>query len=359
MKVVWTREEDIQHDMYRPYYYDRIAAGLDEQGKPVAWTHRIIGFLDHRARRASPTMRIKNGIDPMRSTARPSCPTAFPTSASSTFAQEPPAIPTASGAASGATHNIFVVESFIDELAAAAKQDPVDYRRALLDKSPRARAVLELAAEQAGWGKPLPPGSGRGIALLARFRQLHRPSRRSVSRRRRATSACSAWSAPSIAARSSTRTRSKAQMESGIIFGLTAALYGEITIKDGRVEQSNFDDYRVLRINEAPPIEVHLVKSAEAPGRHRRAGHVGGNAGGGQRDLRGDRQADSQAADRQRPAQIGVDSIAWFEGPSQQQRSEQVENAKTALSMSELGPARRRAHLGRSLDPSKKYLLSC
>jgi isoquinoline 1-oxidoreductase subunit beta len=180
--------------------------------------------------------------------------------------QEPPGIPTAFWRGVGPTHNIFVVESFIDELAVAAKQDPFEYRRALLDKSPRAKAVLELAAEQAGWGKPLPPRSGRGIALLHAFGETYIAEVAEVSvskegdvRVQRVVCAvdCGTIVNPDTV---------KAQMESGIIFGITAALFGEITIKDGRVEQGNFDDYQMLRINEAPSIDVHLVKSTEAPG---------------------------------------------------------------------------------------------
>jgi isoquinoline 1-oxidoreductase subunit beta len=180
--------------------------------------------------------------------------------------QEPPGIPTAFWRGVGPTHNIFVVESFIDELAVAAKQDPFEYRRALLDKSPRAKAVLELAAERAGWGRPLPTRSGRGISLLRAFGETYiaQVAELSVSnegdvRVQRVVCAvdCGTIVNPDTV---------KAQMESGIIFGITAALFGEITIKNGRVEQGNFDDYRMLRINEAPLIEVHLVKSTEAPG---------------------------------------------------------------------------------------------
>ena len=178
---------------------------------------------------------------------------------------EPPGIPTAFWRGVGPTHNVFVVESFIDELAAAAKQDPVAYRRALLDKSPRAKAVLDLAAEKAGWGEPLAREGGRGVSVQFAFGSyLAQVAEVEVAKDGRFASA--AWSARSIAASSSIPTRCEAQMEGGIIFGITAALYGEITLKNGRVEQSNFDDYRMLRINEAPAIEVHLVNSAEAPG---------------------------------------------------------------------------------------------
>ena len=177
---------------------------------------------------------------------------------------EPPGIPTAFWRGVGATHNVFVVESFIDELAAAAKQDPVAYRQALLGKSPRARAVLELAASKAGWGEPLPAGRGRGVSVqhvfgsyVAQVAEVEVSGSDVKVTRVVAAVDCGTQVNPDGIV---------AQMQSGIIFGASAALYGEITLKDGRVQQTNFGDYRVLRINESPAIEVHLVKSAEAPG---------------------------------------------------------------------------------------------
>jgi isoquinoline 1-oxidoreductase subunit beta len=165
----------------------------------------------------------------------------------------------------GVTHNAFVVEGFIDELAAVAKKDPVEYRRTLLDKAPRARAVLDLAAEKAGWGKPMPAGSGRGIAVVFGFGTYIAPvaeiavGKDGQVRVSRVVCAvdCGQMVNPDTI---------RAQIEGGIIFGITAALYGQITIKDGRVEQTNFDSYQMLRINEAPTVEVHLIDSNEAPG---------------------------------------------------------------------------------------------
>jgi CO/xanthine dehydrogenase Mo-binding subunit len=164
----------------------------------------------------------------------------------------------------GPTHNIFVVESFIDELAAVAKKDPVEYRRALLGKSPRARAVLDLAAEKAGWGRKLPAGGGHGISLgypmgsyVAQVAEVLVSTEGVRVQRVVCVVDCGLTVNPDTV---------KAQMESGIIFGITGVLFGEITLKDGRVEQNNFNDYRMLRINEAPLIEVYLIKSAEAPG---------------------------------------------------------------------------------------------
>jgi len=280
VKVVWTREEDIQHDMYRPYYYDRIAAGLDEHGTPIAWTHRIVGssIMGRVINQLFPkTLRVMRAaglhqlvamvkgldVDAVEGAAEP--PYALPNIRVEYVRQEPPGVPTAFWRGVGPTHNIFVVESFMDELAAAAKRDPVAYRLALLDKSPRARGVLELAAQQAGWGQPLPAGHGRGVSLLHAFGSyIAQVAEVSVSkagdvRVHRVVCAvdCGTIVNPDTV---------KAQMESGIIFGITAALFGEITIKDGRVEQSNFNNYRMLRINEAPLIDVHLVKSTEAPG---------------------------------------------------------------------------------------------
>ena len=164
VKVVWTREEDIQHDIYRPYYCDRMVAGLDEGGMPVAWSHRSAGSSIY-ARWHPPA--FKDGLDPdvLEGAAEPPPPYALPNMLVEYVRQEPPGIPTGFWRGVGPTHNVFVVESFIDELAAAAKKDPVAYRLALLGKSPRAKAVLELAAEKAGWGQPLPEGHGRGVSV--------------------------------------------------------------------------------------------------------------------------------------------------------------------------------------------------
>jgi len=269
VKVVWTREQDIQHDMYRPYFFDRIAAGLDEQGKPIAWKHRITGS-SILARWLPPT--FKDGIDfdtvdgaaeTAGGAAGP--PYALPNILVDYVRQEPPGIPTAFWRSVGPSHNIFVVESFIDELAAAAKKDPVDFRRSLLDRSPRAKAVLELAAKKANWGKPLPSGTARGVSVQTVFgTYMAQVAEVEVSkdgdvRVRRVTCAvdCGIVINPDTV---------RAQVEGAIMFGITAALYGEITLKNGRVEQANFDTYKPLRINEAPAVEVYIVKSGEAPG---------------------------------------------------------------------------------------------
>jgi isoquinoline 1-oxidoreductase subunit beta len=280
VQVIWSREEDIQHDMYRPYYYDRIAAGLDAHGLPIAWTHRVTGssIMSRVVNQLFPkTLRVMRAagvhqlvamvkgldVDAVEGAAEP--PYALPNIRVDYVRQEPPGVPTAFWRGVGPTHSIFVVESFIDELAAAVSRDPFEYRRALLDRSPRAKAVLELAAEHAGWGRPLPAGSGRGIALLHAFGSyIAQVAEVAVSKQgdvrvRRVVCAvdCGTVVNPDIV---------KAQMESGIVFGVTAALWGEITIKNGRVEQHNFHDYRMLRMSETPAVDVHLVRSVEAPG---------------------------------------------------------------------------------------------
>src|SRR5207244_5503088 len=162
-KIVWTREEDVQHDVYRPYYYDRIAAGLDVQGKPTAWTHRLVG-PSILARWAPPAFR--NGLDGDALDGAVHLQYDIPAILVEYVRHEEPVVNTGFWRGVGVTHNTFVIESFIDELALAAKADPFEYRRALLGKSPRARAVLELAAQHAGWGAPLPAGRARGIALM-------------------------------------------------------------------------------------------------------------------------------------------------------------------------------------------------
>jgi isoquinoline 1-oxidoreductase subunit beta len=263
VQVIWTREEDIQQDMYRPYYYDRISAGVDAQGKPLAWSHRITG--SSIVARYNPAW-IKDGVDPDAVDSSAELPYEVGAIHVDWVAQEPPrGIRTAFWRGVGVTRGTFVVESFIDELAAEAKQDALAYRIALLGKNPRAKNVLQIAAQRSGWGGPLPAGQGRGIALcigfgsfIAQVVQVGVESDGTVRPTR-------AWCVVDCGIQVNPDTI-RAQMEGGIVFGLSAALHGEITIKNGRVEQSNFGDYRVLRINETPRIDVHLVKSGEAPG---------------------------------------------------------------------------------------------
>jgi isoquinoline 1-oxidoreductase beta subunit len=262
VKVVWSREEDIQHDMYRPYYYDRLSAGLAADGKPVAWTHRVSGSSVFA--RYVPQL-FKNGLDPDAVEGAAEPPYALPNIHVDYVRVEPPGIPTAFWRGVGPTHNIFVVESFIDELAAAAKQEPVAYRKALLSHNPRALGVLTLATEKAGWGQPLPARRGRGVSVqfafgsyLSQVAEVEVAADGSIRVHRIVCAVdCGLFVNPDTIAQ---------QVEGGAIFGLTAALHGAITLKNGRVEQSNFDTYLPMRIDEVPVIETHLVKSAEAPG---------------------------------------------------------------------------------------------
>jgi isoquinoline 1-oxidoreductase beta subunit len=261
VKVTWTREEDIQHDMYRPYYYDRISAGLDANGKPVAWQHRIVG--SSIIARFAPGF-VKDGVDPDAVEVSADLPYDVPNQLVDYVREEPHAIPTAFWRGVGPTRGTFVVESFIDELAAQANVDPVQYRRDLLGKSPRALNVLNVAAQAAGWGSVMPKGQGRGVSVMHAFNSFFSmvadvTVEQGEVRVNRVVCAvdCGVVVNPNTV---------EAQIQGGVIFAITAALYSEITIERGRVQQNNFTDYRILRINETPTIDVHIVKSGEAPG---------------------------------------------------------------------------------------------
>jgi isoquinoline 1-oxidoreductase beta subunit len=262
VKVVWTREEDIQHDMYRPMFFDRLSAGLDASGKPVAWSNRFAG--SSIIARWLPAA-FNNGLDPDTTEGAIDLVYNFPNLQVEYARVEPPAIGTAFWRSVGPSHNVFVTESFVDELAAAAGQDPVAYRLGLLDKSPRARGVLALAAEKSGWGAKLPARAGRGVSLqnafgsyMALVAEIEIAKSGDVRVRRVICAVdCGIVVNPDTI---------RAQMQSAVVFGITAALHGEITLKGGRVEQANFDTYQMLRIDEAPRIEVHIVPSNEAPG---------------------------------------------------------------------------------------------
>lgn len=266
VKFIWTREEDIQHDMYRPYYVDRLSARLDDKGRPAAWFHRVTGS-SIMARFAPPA--VKDGVDPDAVEGAADLQYAIPAMRVEYVRHEPPGVPTAFWRGVGPTHNVFVVESFIDELAQAARQDPVVFRRALLEKSPRTLGVLNLAAEKAGWGKPLAPIAGRKVgrgistqfafgSYMAQVAEVSVGPDGDVQVHRVvcAVDCGQAVNPDGIIA----------QMEGGIVFGASAALWNEITLANGRVQQSNFGDYRMMRINEAPVVEVHIVNSRDEPG---------------------------------------------------------------------------------------------
>jgi isoquinoline 1-oxidoreductase beta subunit len=261
VKVIWSREDDIQHAQYRPANYHALLAGLDGSGRPVAWTHRIVA-PSIMARLFPQT--IQNGIDGEAVEGGVGVPYAVP-NVHVDYSLTDTGIPVGFWRSVNNSFNAFAVESFIDELAAAAKQDPYEYRRSLLTKSPRDLGVLELAATKAGWGTPAPQGRARGIAVYKSFESFAaQVAEVSVSpagdvRVHRVVCAidCGLHVNPSTI---------EAQMQSGIVYGLTAALKGAITIENGRVMQSNFHDYQMLRLAEMPVVEVYIVPSNEAPG---------------------------------------------------------------------------------------------
>jgi CO/xanthine dehydrogenase Mo-binding subunit len=261
VKVIWSREEDVQHDMYRGAFHDRLSAALDSRGMPLSWSHRITG--PSTMKRYLPAA-YKNGFDHETTEGAAEPPYALPNMLVEYVNHEPP-VPTSFWRGVGPAHNVFVVESFMDELAANAGQDPVAYRSALLAHNSRALAVLRLAAQQSDWGAPLPAAHGRGVSLQYAFgTYLCLVSEVAVDAEgvisvTRVVAAVD----PGIVVNPDTV---KAQITSAVIFGISAALYGEATLKDGRIEQSNFHDVRVLRINEVPVIDTWIVSSTEAPG---------------------------------------------------------------------------------------------
>ena len=261
VKVVWTREEDIRHDIYRPAYRDVLSATLKD-GSIIALKHRVTGSAI-LARWAPPA--FQNGIDGDAVDGAIDLPYDIPNLRIEYVREEPPAVPTGFWRGVGPNNNVFAVESFIDELARRAGIDPVEFRRRMLGGNPRLKAALELAAAKAGWGRPLPHRAGLGVATQVAFGSyIATIAEAEVAaagevRVRRIVSAVDTG----IVVNPDTVV---AQIQGGLIFGLTAALYGEITIERGRVRQSNFHDYRMLRMDQVPAIEVYLIDSDEAPG---------------------------------------------------------------------------------------------
>ena len=271
VKVVWTREEDIQHDVYRPAWHDRFSARL-EGDRIAAWKHIITGS-SVLARWLPPAFVGGKDFDAVDSAV--DMPYDIPNFHVEHVREEPPGVPTGFWRGVGPGHNVFVIESFIDELAHKAGKDPVEFRLGMLDKAPRLKAALKLAAEKSGWGTPLPKGVGRGVAVQPSFASWIATVAEAgvdadgVVKLRRVVCACDAG----IVVNPDTVV---AQLQGGLIFGLTAALFGGITVEKGRVQQSNFHDYRMLRIDETPPIEVHIIPSGEAPGGIGECGAVAG-----------------------------------------------------------------------------------
>jgi isoquinoline 1-oxidoreductase beta subunit len=271
VKVVWTREEDIRHDIYRPVYRDVISASLSN-GKIVGWKYRVAGSAI--LARWLPAA-FTNGIDFDAVDSAVDIPYDIPNLHVEFVRAEPPAVPTGFWRGVGPNNNVFAIECFMDELARKAGMDPIAFRLGMLRKNPRLKAALELAAERSDWGKPLPVRVGRGVCVQPSFASFiatvveAEVDEHGEVRLRRVTSAVDTG----IAVNPDTIV---AQLQGGLIFGLTAALFGEITIEKGRVQQSNFHDYRMLRIDEVPRIDVHVIKSGADPGG---IGETGANAG--------------------------------------------------------------------------------
>jgi len=271
VKVVWTREEDIRHDIYRPVYRDVISASL-QNGKIVAWKYKISG--SSVMARWLPA-GFQKGIDIDAVDSAVDMPYDIPNKHIEYVRAEPPAMQTGFWRGVGPNNNVFAVECFMDELARKAGKDPVDFRRGMLNGNPRLKAALDLVAEKSGWGRPLPARVGRGVCAQPSFASFiatvveAEVDEHGEVRLRRVTSAVDTGIAvnPDIIV---------AQLQGGLVFGLTAALYGDITIKNGRVQQSNFNDYRMLRIDEVPKIDVHVIRSGEDPDG---IGETGANAG--------------------------------------------------------------------------------
>lgn len=254
IKLTWSREDDMRHDIYRPASLTHFAAGLDADGWPVAWTARV----------ASPSFSgLQNGVDRNGVDGISTVPYAIP---NVRVEYHPPdvGIPVGYWRSVGPSQNTFFTESFIDEMAIAGGKDPVELRRRLLANSPRALAVLNLAAEKAGWGTPLPEGRFRGVAMvnsLGGFNaQVVEVSVDDKGKYRVHRVVCAEDCGQVVNPAGVVQ-----QLQGGIVFGLSA-LKGGITLDHGRVQQGNFDAYQVLRIDEMPVIEVHLVDSHEAPG---------------------------------------------------------------------------------------------
>ncbi|MGE0439461.1 MAG: molybdopterin cofactor-binding domain-containing protein [Gemmatimonadales bacterium] len=271
VRLVWTREDDVRHDYYRTAARHHVVATVDGAGNPLGWDHRIAaqsilarfvpGFVpDWMAHLAGP---LKGGIDPSAVEGAVELPYQVGYHRVG-YAEAHTPVPVGYWRSVGHSHTAFVVESFVDELAEAAGRDPVEYRRVLLAGSPRHRTVLDLAAERAGWGRPLPEGRFHGVAVHESFGSwVAQVAEVSVTDRRirvhRVTCAvdCGRVINPDTV---------RAQLEGGIVFGLSAALSGRISLENGRVRQSNFHDYQVLRMADMPVIEVHLVESGFEPG---------------------------------------------------------------------------------------------
>lgn len=262
VKVVWTREDDTRGGYYRPFSYNVMEGGVDAAGNPLFWTHRIVGqsILEGTIFESSMT---KNGYDSTTVEGAKNLPYEIPNVLVDLHSPKLP-VPVLWWRSVGHSINAFTTESFIDELAALAGADPVAYRMKLLGNHPRWRKVLEVAAEKAGWGTALKTGRARGVAVhesfgsfVAQVAEVSVEKNEVVVHKVTCAVDCGHFVNPLTI---------EAQMQGGVAYGLSAALHGRITIKDGRVEQGNFNDYRMIPYRRMPKVEVHIVKSGEKPG---------------------------------------------------------------------------------------------
>jgi isoquinoline 1-oxidoreductase subunit beta len=262
VQVTWSREDDVQHDYYRPAAYNKLEAGIDADGWPVAWKNRIVSpSILNRFFPGS----VKNGLDNSSVEGAANLAYGIPNLFVDYLLTEV-GVPVGFWRSVGCSHNGYITECFVDELAKAGGKDPFEFRRKLLAKAPRHLGVLELAASKAGWGTPLPQGRTRGIAVVESFGSyVAEVAEVSVNRSSKEIKVYRVVCAVDCGRRVNPDTIA-AQMEGAIAYGLTAALKGNITIDKGRVQQSNFHDYEMLRMNEMPKIEVHIVPSNDPPG---------------------------------------------------------------------------------------------
>jgi isoquinoline 1-oxidoreductase subunit beta len=254
VKLVWTREEDMRHDRYRPQAALRFKAGLGADGMPVAWDIRTaVGSIDRSLGRS----KVESGVEPSAVEGLANAPYRIANARVDCILKNTH-VPVMFWRSVGSSQNAFAVESFIDEMAHEAGKDPLEFRRALLVGKSDFLHVLDVLAEKGDWGKPLPAGKGRGIALHESFGsivgEIVEASVNAKGQVRVERVVVAVDSGHVVNPRTV-----EMQMESGVIYGLTAALYGEITIKDGRVQQGNFDEYQMVRLADAPKIEVHLA----------------------------------------------------------------------------------------------------
>jgi isoquinoline 1-oxidoreductase beta subunit len=262
VKVQWTREDDMTGGRYRPMYYHAIKAGLDDQGRPVAWRHRIVG-QSILAGTPFEARLVAKGVDGTSVEGAANLPYAIPHLAVD-LVTTAVGVPVLWWRSVGSTHTAYATEVMIDELAAAAGKDPVEFRLDLLKGHPRHAGVLRLAAEKAGWNRPLPEGRFRGVAVhesfhtyVAQIAEISIDAQGTPKVERVVCAVdCGVAVNPDVV---------KAQMEGGIGFGLGAVLHGAINLENGKVVETNFDGYEVLRLDEMPKVEVHIVPSAERP----------------------------------------------------------------------------------------------